>query len=136
MKASVKVVQKPWGHEIWYAHAPAYAGKILFLKKGHRLSLQYHVKKSETVYVLKGNLALELAGRKHKVGAGRSFDIFPKMVHRFAAPYGPVTLLEVSSPELWDVVRLSDDYGRLQANGSRPPRAAGRKPRARSPRRL
>ena len=111
-KTSVTVVDKPWGHEVIYAQAPRYAGKILVINKGRRLSRQYHKVKHETIYVLKGRLALELKGRKLTAGQGRSFLIQKKAVHRFAAPHGRVTLLEVSTPELWDVVRLSDDYGR------------------------
>ena len=87
-------------------------GKILIINKGHRLSKQYHKVKHETIYVLKGRLSLELNGRKRLAGPGSAFPIPPRAVHRFAAPDGRVTLLEVSTPELWDVVRLSDDYGR------------------------
>ena len=109
---SVKVVQKPWGREIWYAHNPRYVGKILVINKGHRLSLQYHKVKHETLYALKGRFLLQLGKRRRVVRPGTAFAIPPKTVHRFEARYGPVTLLEVSTPEVWDVVRLSDDYGR------------------------
>lgn len=108
----VKVVEKPWGREIWYARSPRYVGKILIINKGHRLSRQYHKIKHETLYALKGRFLLELGRRKKVVGPGSAFVIPPGMVHRFEARYGPVTLLEVSTPEVWDVVRLSDDYGR------------------------
>ena len=109
---AVAVVEKPWGHELIYARAPKYVGKILVINKGRRLSRQYHKVKHETIYVLKGRLSLELNGRKRLAGPGSAFPIPPRAVHRFAAPTGRVTLLEVSTPELWDVVRLSDDYGR------------------------
>jgi mannose-6-phosphate isomerase len=108
----VKRVPKPWGYEIWYAQAPKYVGKILVVNKGHRLSLQYHKKKHETVYVLKGRFVLELAGKKRIAKEGEAFQIPPKTIHRFDARFGRVTLLEASTPEVWDVVRLSDDYGR------------------------
>lgn len=110
--ARVKTVPKPWGHEIWYAQGPGYVGKILVIEKGHRLSLQYHKKKHETIYVLRGRLLLELNGRKSVQKPGAACPIPPKAVHRFAAPYGRVTLLEASSPQIWDVVRLEDDYRR------------------------
>lgn len=112
MKAKTTIVKKPWGQEIIYAQAPKYVGKILTINKGKRLSRQYHKVKHETIYVLRGRLSLELEGRKYLAGPGAVFPIPPKAVHRFSAPRGRVTLLEVSTPELWDVVRLSDDYGR------------------------
>lgn len=106
------MVDKPWGHEVIYAQAARYVGKILVINKGKRLSRQYHKVKHETVYVLKGRLGLELKGKTITAKPGQSFPIPPKAVHRFSAPKGRVTLLEVSTPEIWDVVRLSDDYGR------------------------
>jgi len=110
--APVTVVPKPWGHELIYAQARRYVGKILVINKGKRLSRQYHKVKHETIYVLKGRLTLELGGRTKVAGPGKAFAIAPKAVHRFSALHGRVTVLEVSTPELWDVVRLSDDYGR------------------------
>ena len=110
--AAVVVVEKPWGRELIYARAPKYVGKILVINKGERLSRQYHKVKHETIYVLKGRLSLELKGRTRLAAPGSVFAIPPRAVHRFSAPRGRVTLLEVSTPELWDVVRLSDDYGR------------------------
>jgi mannose-6-phosphate isomerase-like protein (cupin superfamily) len=112
MSATVKTVLKPWGREIWYACNRLYVGKILFIKKGHRLSLQYHKRKHETLYTLKGRFILEKGGRKTVLGAGSAFEIPPKTVHRFEARFGPVTLLEVSTPQVSDIVRLADDYGR------------------------
>jgi len=109
----VKTVKKPWGHEIWYAQAPKYVGKILVINKGHRLSRQYHKVKHETIYTLKGKFFLELNGKKSIQRAGSVVVIPPKSIHRFEARYGRVTLLEVSTPEVWDVVRLSDDYNRV-----------------------
>lgn len=111
-KPRVTIVEKPWGREIWYAQAKRYVGKILFINKGHRLSRQYHKVKHETIYTLKGKFLLELNGKKSVRGPGSVAVIPPRAVHRFEARYGAVTLLEVSTPEVWDVVRLSDDYGR------------------------
>ena len=112
MQSPVKVVKKPWGREIWYAQHKKYVGKILIIEKGKRLSRQYHKVKHETLYTLKGRFLLRLGGKRKVMKAGMAFDIPPKTVHRFEAPYGRVTLLEVSTPEVWDIVRLADDYGR------------------------
>ncbi len=114
MRSSVKIVKKPWGHEIWYAQAPKYVGKILTINKGHRLSRQYHNVKHETIYTLKGRWLLELGGKTLVQKPGMAVAIPPKTVHRFCAPYGRVTILEASTPEVEDVVRLSDDYGRTR----------------------
>lgn len=105
---------KPWGHELWFAANKRYAGKLIVIEKGHRLSLQYHKVKHETIYVLEGLLSLRLGGRTRTVRPGRAVEIKPRTVHRFAAPKGRVTLVEVSSPELTDIVRLADDYGRAR----------------------
>jgi len=120
----VQVVKKPWGEERWFAHAKNYAGKILYIRRGHRLSLQYHRKKDETIYVDQGKLKLVLSAmpsskkglRKsqwpfHILGPGDSFHIPPRTIHRFEAVTA-CRLLEVSLGPLDDVVRLEDDYGR------------------------
>lgn len=108
-------VEKPWGNELWFAEdAKRFVGKILTIEKGQRLSLQYHKLKHETIYVLRGRLGLVLGGREGVLEQGRSAVIPPKTVHRFVAPHGRVTLIEVSTPEVWDVVRLADDYGRAK----------------------
>ena len=112
MNAKVRVVKKPWGREMIFALTRQYAGKILIIEKGKRLSSQYHKVKHETLYTLKGRFLLRLGGKRKVMKAGMAFDIPPKTVHRFEAPYGRVTLLEVSTPEVWDIVRLADDYGR------------------------
>ncbi len=112
MNGKIERVQKPWGHEMIFARAKKYVGKILVIEKGHRLSLQYHKVKHESLIVLRGRLSLLLGKKKKTVGPGVAFTIPPKTVHRFEAPKGRVTLIEVSTPELWDVVRLQDDYGR------------------------
>lgn len=117
MRSRVKVVLKPWGREIWYAQAPRYVGKILVIEKGRRLSLQYHRVKHETLYTLKGRWLLELKGRRSIQRPGSAFVVPPRTRHRFSAPYGTVTLLEVSTPEVHDIVRLEDDYGRVKRKG-------------------
>jgi quercetin dioxygenase-like cupin family protein len=107
--------EKPWGHEILWASCERYAGKILFIKKGHRLSRQYHEKKEETIRVLEGTLKLELGEKGENVQIlrrGLSYHVVPGTVHRFCAEDDDVTLVEVSTTELDDVVRLEDDWGR------------------------
>lgn len=106
-----QIVDKPWGREIWYADEDVYAGKILCVKAGHRLSEQYHVRKKETLMVLDGQVEILLAGRTTTGIPGIAFTIEPNTVHRFSAVQDSV-LLEVSTPDLDDVVRISDDYRR------------------------
>ena len=110
--ARPKIVAKPWGHEVWWADSKRYAGKLIVIEKGHRLSLQYHKVKHETVYTLRGRWRLRLGRGSKVMGPGSVAVIPPKTVHRFESPFGRTTLIEVSSPELWDVVRLADDYKR------------------------
>ena len=107
-----KVVPKPWGQEIWWAQTPKYVGKFLVINKGHRTSLQYHKRKFETIYTLKGRWRLVLGRKKSVQKPGSVTVIYPGTVHRFETPYGKVTLLEASTPEVWDIVRLKDDYRR------------------------
>ncbi len=106
------IVPKPWGHEELWALGDRYAGKILFIRKGCRLSLQYHQSKEETLRVLSGEMTLELgdAGTR-RMSPGDVQHIPPGTRHRMAAATDCV-VLEVSTPELDDVVRISDDYGR------------------------
>jgi mannose-6-phosphate isomerase-like protein (cupin superfamily) len=115
-KATSKKIEKPWGHEILFAHTDRYAGKLLFIKKGHRLSLQYHVKKDEAFYVQTGRAQVDLEtadGEKSCVilEPGDALRLVPGIRHRTAALEDTV-IFEVSTAELDDVVRLSDDYGR------------------------
>ena len=106
-------VEKPWGHEIRWAINDKYLGKILHINAGNRLSLQYHEEKDETIYVMKGTAVVLLDENTHILSEGESLRILPKQVHRYAAPPdGDVELIEVSTPEIDDVVRLQDDYGR------------------------
>ncbi len=108
----IERVPKPWGHEIIFTRAKKYAGKLLVIEKGRRLSLQFHRYKHESLLVLRGRLKLLLGTKTQTIGPGKAFAIPPKTIHRFEASQGRVTLIEVSTPELWDVVRLQDDYGR------------------------
>tara|TARA_R110000824_G_scaffold51952_2_gene144444 strand:- start:1030 stop:1368 length:339 start_codon:yes stop_codon:yes gene_type:complete len=112
MSEGVKV-EKPWGHEIHWAQTDKYVGKLLFIKAGHRLSKQYHEVKEETVLVLKGTLYnYDEEDKITKFYCGDSLHIVPGQVHRFGATGHNVELIEVSTPELDDVVRLEDDYDR------------------------
>ena len=111
-------VEKPWGHEIRWALNEKYIGKILRIEPGQKLSRQYHQQKDETFYVLEGKLVLELGSGNSMVRMvmhpGTSRRIKPGTIHRFAAPSEGCTLIEVSTPEIDDVVRLEDMYGRLE----------------------
>jgi mannose-1-phosphate guanylyltransferase len=109
---SVKIVKKPWGKETWFAFTKKYVGKILFIKKGHRLSKQYHKVKHETIYTLEGSYIMELKNSNKFMKQNSVIVIPPKKIHRMYAKFCDVTLLEVSTPEVRDVVRLEDDYGR------------------------
>jgi mannose-6-phosphate isomerase len=114
----IRRVEKPWGHEIIYAHTERYAGKILFIRAGERLSLQYHRRKDETIYVLTGEMSLEIETdgerRTHRLAAGESRHIPAGVRHRMIAETD-CQVAEASSPELDDVVRLEDLYGRVDA---------------------
>ena len=107
-----RTVAKPWGKEIWFAHTPHYLGKIILIRKGCRLSLQYHKKKHETLFVLHGQCEAQVYDKKYRLRPGWVIPLPPKTPHRFKASGGPLTLLEVSTSEPEDVVRLEDDYGR------------------------
>ena len=106
-----KIVDKPWGREIWYAHNERYAGKVLEVTRGHLLSLQKHRVKHETLYLLSGEIRLTLDDDVVSWLPGMAVEIAPGTVHRMEALEDSV-LLEVSTPELDDVVRLEDRYGR------------------------
>jgi len=115
----MKKVYKPWGHEIIWAHTSKYVGKVLFIKDGHKLSRQYHEVKDETIYVTNGNLKLEIGFPVESttiLTTGCSYRIETEVIHRFIADNGDVQLMEVSTPELDDVVRLEDDYDRGDKN--------------------
>ena len=110
-------VEKPWGHELIWAKAEQYAGKMLFIRAGQALSLQFHREKDESWYVQSGRAELELgeAGNavlaREVIGPGACFRFRPGTVHRVRA-LEDTTILEVSTPQLDDVVRLEDAYGR------------------------
>ena len=109
-------VDKPWGYELRWAITDRYLGKVIHVDAGHQLSLQYHVQKDESLFVLSGDLDLVLEDdsgtvHTHRLTAGMSARVRPGRRHRFRA-VTDVDLCEVSSPELDDVVRLEDDYGR------------------------
>ena len=115
-------VNKPWGHEIRWAITDKYLGKILKINKGHRLSLQFHETKDESLYVLEGTLSLEIHNvsedgettkvEKRVMLPGSAIHIKPGMIHRLRADHDDCTVIEVSTPEIDDVVRLKDSYGR------------------------
>ncbi|MHB0971496.1 MAG: cupin domain-containing protein [Thermoanaerobaculia bacterium] len=108
-------VDKPWGHEIIWAKTERYVGKILHVNRGESLSLQYHKVKEETLYLLEGSvkLTLEYEGERQTctMRVGEAFHIPPGLVHRMEA-LEDSDIAEVSTPELDDVVRLEDRYGR------------------------
>lgn len=109
-----KITKKPWGNEECWAHTKNYVGKILRIKKGHRLSLQLHVKKQESIIVISGVLSLILDNTKYTLIEGECVDIEPGIIHRMEANVGDVVLMEVSTPEINDIVRIEDDYNRLE----------------------
>jgi quercetin dioxygenase-like cupin family protein len=108
-------VEKPWGHELIWAHTDRYVGKVLHIKAGHALSLQYHKAKDETVHVWSGRMRFQSgegqALTEQMLEPGDSFHITPGLRHRMIAETD-CDILEASTPELDDVVRLEDRYGR------------------------
>jgi mannose-6-phosphate isomerase-like protein (cupin superfamily) len=110
------VVPKPWGHELIWAHTDRYVGKVLHVKAGHALSLQFHRRKDETIHLLNGKLRF-FAGPSAEqlqeivLNQGQSFRVTAGTVHRMEA-ISDVDILEASTPDLDDVVRLEDRYGR------------------------
>ena len=110
-------IEKPWGHELIWAETGDYVGKVLFMKAGESLSLQFHRVKDESWLVHDGRARLELGApgdavlRTEVVGPGAAFHYEPGTVHRVTA-LEDTTILEVSTPHLDDVVRLDDAYGR------------------------
>ena len=111
-----KRVDKPWGYELIYAVTEAYVGKILFIKKGERLSLQYHREKDETIYIYQGQIELQVGLKEDGLSVevlseGDAIRLKPLVLHRMKALVDTF-ILEVSTPQLKDVVRLEDDYGR------------------------
>jgi mannose-6-phosphate isomerase-like protein (cupin superfamily) len=118
MSDGTKRIEKPWGYEIWWARTERYVGKILHVRKGESLSLQFHRVKDETILVHSGRLLFETgaqdqAERLERVELlpGQSFRIRPGTLHRMTG-LEDTDVIEVSTPELDDVVRLQDRYGR------------------------
>lgn len=108
---NVTKIEKPWGYELIIAHTKLYVAKILFVKAGQRLSKQYHVNKDETMYVQSGQCVLELDGKELEFEIGKSCRIKPNQIHRITA-ITDTTIIEASTTELDDVVRVEDDFGR------------------------
>ena len=110
-------VEKPWGYELIFAHTEHYAGKILHVEAGQALSLQYHERKDETLYLARGECAFQVqengAMIEHRLQAGDVYHVRPFTQHRMTAGPEGCEFIEVSSPELDDVVRLEDRYGRV-----------------------
>ncbi|MDQ3858453.1 MAG: cupin domain-containing protein [Actinomycetota bacterium] len=115
----VRHVDKPWGYEVIWGLTERYCGKLLFVRAGEQLSLQLHRRKDEVIYVHDGEIELEIgdegsARESRVIPAGRAFRLRPGVVHRWRALEDSV-ILEVSTPEIDDVVRLEDQYGRAEA---------------------
>ncbi len=117
MRTEIRKVDKPWGYELILAHTERYAGKILHVEAGEALSLQYHEAKEETLYLLRGSceLLVEEDGAlvAHTLAEGEAYHLPPGTRHRMTAGPGGCELIEFSTPELEDVVRLEDRYGRV-----------------------
>jgi mannose-6-phosphate isomerase-like protein (cupin superfamily) len=118
MSETPKRVEKPWGYELWWARTDRYVGKILHLRRGESLSLQYHHVKDETILLQSGRLLFETGAqgdekklRRIEMKPGDVFHITPGTLHRMTG-LEDCDILEVSTPELEDVVRLEDRYGR------------------------
>ncbi len=111
----ISIIDKPWGREILLAVEEEYVGKILEVKAGKRLSLQYHKEKKETMYLLEGRMKLTLDDETMVVEAGKSITINPGTIHRVEA-LEDVKIIEVSTIQLDDIVRLEDDYKRVKSS--------------------
>ena len=112
----MKRVEKPWGWELWWAQTDRYVGKQIHINQGEALSLQYHNKKDEVIFVFKGRILFEMGAmgtplEKREMGPGESVHVVPPTVHRMTA-IEETDIFEVSTPEVEDVVRLEDRYGR------------------------
>jgi len=131
MLKTAHIVDKPWGHEeVWAQSSRGYVGKILFIKKGHRLSRQYHRVKEETIRVLQGVLTCEAGPyfegdtiHVHTMNPGDIFHIAPGTIHRFCAVEEDVHVMEVSTSHPSDIVRLEDDYRRIKDIPTGPPQS-------------
>ena len=115
--SGVTRVEKPWGYELWWAQTEAYVGKVIHVMAGHALSLQYHNRKVETIYLYSGKLLFEIQEGERLVGRemvpGERVHVPAGTVHRMTA-IEDSDIFEVSTPFLEDVVRLDDRYGRAE----------------------
>jgi mannose-6-phosphate isomerase len=116
-RSTPRRVDKPWGYELIFAHTERYVGKILHVHPGEALSLQYHERKDETLYLVAGEVELQVeedgALVRHDLRPGETYRIRPHTRHRMVAGPSGCEFVEVSTPELDDVVRLEDRYGRV-----------------------
>jgi mannose-6-phosphate isomerase-like protein (cupin superfamily) len=115
-KVTDKKIDKPWGYELHWAITDRYVGKVLHINRGEALSLQYHERKDEYLYLMRGSIDIELGGSDgvltvHRMEAGDTLHIPPGTRHRLTA-VEDTDIVEVSTPEIDDVVRLEDRYGR------------------------
>ena len=113
--ADCKKTEKPWGYEVLWANTENYVAKLIHINPESRMSLQFHQKKEETIYVMRGELVVWENKEKNefiRLGPGNTYHVKPGMVHRFGAKKQPVMLMEVSTNHLSDVVRIEDDYKR------------------------
>jgi quercetin dioxygenase-like cupin family protein len=117
MSDTVTRVDKPWGYELHWAKTQRYVGKILHITAGHALSLQYHNVKDETIYLQSGRMLFEVERNgqltQREMRPGDSVHVAPRTVHRMTA-IEDCDVLEASTPELDDVVRIEDRYGRIE----------------------
>ncbi len=115
MPEQVTKIEKPWGYELHWAKTERYVGKVIHINAGHALSLQYHNLKDETIYLASGRMLFEIKEGdelvKREMQPGEAVHVTPKTVHRMTA-VTDCDVFEVSTPELHDVVRLEDRYGR------------------------
>ncbi len=122
MKTTPRRVDKPWGYELIWAETDLYVGKILHVNAGEALSVQMHEIKDETLHLLSGEIRLEVGRSPEgledvRLGAGESFRVIPRTVHRIVA-LTDADVLEASTPHLEDVVRFQDRYGRAPGGGA------------------
>jgi len=116
-RAEETIVEKPWGYEVRWAITERYLGKILHVRQGEALSLQYHERKDECLLVVRGCIDVELGGSDgeltaRRMSAGDTLHLTPGTRHRLTAVEDS-DIFEVSTPEIDDVVRLEDRYGRV-----------------------
>lgn len=111
----MKRIEKPWGYELWWSVTDQYVGKMIHVNQGHSLSLQYHVKKHESMLLVHGEAEMLLGDTVRPFHEGEAIVIPPPTQHRLTA-ITDIDVVEVSTPELDDVVRLEDRYGREGTN--------------------